>query len=85
MALDVNGKKHGSVRPVKRSVRIAGHPTSVSLEDEFWGALKDLAKERGQSLSALLTEIDAQRGGRSLASACRVFVLLEYRKKATST
>ncbi len=61
--------------PVKRSVLIAGHATSLSLEDEFWSELRRMAKARGLSLAALLTEIDAARGARSLSSAARVFVL----------
>ncbi len=61
--------------PLKRSVLIAGHATSLSLEDEFWSELRRMAKARGLSLAALLTEIDAARGARSLSSAARVFVL----------
>ena len=61
--------------PVKRSVLIAGHATSLSLEDEFWSELRRMARARGLSLAALLTEIDAARGARSLSSAARVFVL----------
>ena len=71
-----------SVRPIKRSIRIAGHATSVSLEDEFWQALRDIARQQRQSLSSLLTEVDRQRDGRSLASACRIFVLRYYQDKA---
>ena len=78
---DNNGEGR-SRRPVKRSVRIAGHSTSVSLEDEFWQALRDIARERGQSLSALLTEVDRGRQGRSLASACRIYVLQYFQKRA---
>ncbi|MDP6404602.1 MAG: ribbon-helix-helix domain-containing protein [Alphaproteobacteria bacterium] len=58
----------------KRSVRIAGHPTSVSLEPEFWAQLKRLAAARGLSLNALITGIDAQRNS-ALSGALRVFVL----------
>ncbi len=76
------GNARKSVRPVKRSVRIAGHSTSVSLEDEFWQALRGIARERGVSLSSLLTEVDKQRGGRSLASACRIYVLKHFQEKA---
>ncbi len=71
-----------SVRPVKRSIRIAGHATSVSLEDEFWHALRQIARQRGQSLSTLLTEVDKQRAGRSLASACRIYVLKFFQNQA---
>ena len=58
----------------KRSVIIAGHHTSVSLEDAFWQALKQIADARGRSINRLITEIDAQRSG-NLSSAIRVFVL----------
>ena len=58
----------------KRSVTIAGHRTSVSLEAPFWSALKQTAVERGISLNALIGEIDRGRAG-NLSSAIRVFVL----------
>lgn len=61
--------------PVKRSVTIAGHRTSVSLEAEFWDALAAAARARGQSVATLIAEIDAQRSGRNLSSAVRVFLL----------
>ncbi|MGP1395606.1 MAG: ribbon-helix-helix domain-containing protein [Inquilinaceae bacterium] len=65
----------------KRSVTIAGHGTSVSLETAFWAALRDLAAARGLSLNALISEIDAGRRG-NLSSAIRVHVLDAYRKDA---
>lgn len=58
----------------KHSVLIAGHATSVSLEDPFWTALKRIAATTGQSLNALITEIDNSRSG-NLSSALRVYVL----------
>ncbi len=61
-------------RIVKRSVRIAGHATSVSLENAFWRGLKAIAARRGVSLNALVTDIDRRRAG-NLSSALRVFVL----------
>ena len=64
---------------VKRSVAIAGHRTSVSLEAPFWDALKDIAAARRASVQALVAEIDAGRGGANLSSAIRVFVLREVR------
>ena len=64
---------------VKRSVAIAGHRTSVSLEAPFWDALKDIAAVRGASVQALVGEIDAGRGSANLSSAIRVFVLREVR------
>lgn len=65
--------------PVKHSVRIAGHPTSVSLEPAFWQALCEIAAYRRQSVNALLTEIDGARAG-SLSSAIRLFVLESFRR-----
>ncbi len=61
-------------RIAKRSIRVAGHDTSVSLEDAFWDALAALAARRRMSLNALVTEIDAGRTG-NLSSAIRVYVL----------
>ena len=69
----------GDAGVVKRSVAIAGHRTSVSLEAPFWDALKDMAAARGVSVQALVGEIDAGRGGANLSSAIRVFVLREAR------
>ncbi|MBK3406207.1 ribbon-helix-helix domain-containing protein [Methylorubrum populi] len=63
----------------KRSVMIAGHRTSVSLEAEFWSALQDIALGRGQSVQALIGAIDSERGERNLSSAIRVFVLRVFR------
>lgn len=62
-------------RMKKRSVRISGHPTSVSLEEEFWGALKSIADSKTVSINQLITDIDETRGERNLSSAIRVFVL----------
>ena len=69
-----------SGRPVKRSLTLKGHRTSVSLEDEFWQAFRDIAAESGRPINELAAEIDADRGTeRGLASAIRVFVLNHYR------
>ena len=69
-----------SGRPVKRSLTLKGHRTSVSLEDEFWQAFRDIAAESGRPINELAAEIDAGRGTeRGLASAIRVFVLDHYR------
>jgi predicted DNA-binding ribbon-helix-helix protein len=59
----------------KRSVHLAGHATSLALEPEFWAALEAMAAARNLRLSALIAEIDAGRGERPLASACRVAAL----------
>jgi predicted DNA-binding ribbon-helix-helix protein len=63
----------------KRSIIIAGHKTSVSLEDEFWDSLKEIAKERSMTLGALVAAIDADRQHTNLSSAIRLFVLGVYR------
>ncbi len=68
--------------PRKRSVMIAGHATSLTLEDEFWEELKRIAAADGLSVSALIGRIDAARGARSLSSAVRVFVLRRLREAA---
>lgn len=63
----------------KRSVVVRGRKTSVSVEDEFWRALQDIARVRGQSLATLVSEIDASRGAANLSSHLRLFVLDYYR------
>ena len=63
---------------VKRSIVIAGHKTSVSLEDAFWTGLKDIAASRHLTLSDMITTIDATRVGGNLSSAIRLFVLDHY-------
>ncbi|MEM9392295.1 MAG: ribbon-helix-helix domain-containing protein [Pseudomonadota bacterium] len=71
-----------SLRPVKHSLTLQGHRTSVSLEPEFWDAFRAIAAERGQPINALAAEIDAARGtDRGLASAIRVFVLSETQRR----
>jgi predicted DNA-binding ribbon-helix-helix protein len=59
---------------IKRSLVVAGHRTSISLEDPFWRGLKALAERRRQSINALVAEIDAARGQANLSSAIRLFV-----------
>jgi len=68
----------GSAR--KRSVRIHGHRTSVSIEEPFWDALKAAAARRGLSLNVLIAEIDRKREG-SLSAAIRVFLLAEGQRQ----
>ncbi|MFZ1150057.1 MAG: ribbon-helix-helix domain-containing protein [Xanthobacteraceae bacterium] len=64
---------------IKRSIMIAGHKTSVSIEDAFWTALKEIALVRRQSLAELIGGIDGAQRGANLSSAIRVFVLDYYR------
>ena len=60
---------------IKHSIVIAGHRTSISLEDAFWNALKEIANDEDLSLATLVAQIDAARGSANLSSALRVFVL----------
>jgi predicted DNA-binding ribbon-helix-helix protein len=62
-------------KDLKRSLTIAGHRTSISLEPEFWAALTVAAVSNGKSISSLVSEIDQQRGTRNLSSAIRVWLL----------
>jgi len=62
----------------KRSVTIAGHATSLSLEEAFWRDLRAIARQRGISVNRLIAQVDAKRHG-NLSSALRVFVLDCYR------
>lgn len=66
----------------KRSIVIAGHKTSVSLEDPFWQELKGIADERRLTLSSLVNDIDARRGEGNLSSAIRLFVLEQAQARA---
>jgi predicted DNA-binding ribbon-helix-helix protein len=72
----------GTIR--KRSVIVAGHRTSVSLEPEFWTALRDIAERRSLSINALVAEVDKGRNG-NLSSALRVFVLATLQAGVAAT
>ncbi len=67
---------------VKRSIVIAGHKTSVSLEDDFWDALKEIAAGRKATLSEVVANIDASCSQGNLSSAIRLYVLDHYRSPA---
>jgi predicted DNA-binding ribbon-helix-helix protein len=64
---------------IKRSIVIARHKTSVSIEDKFWDSLKEIASERGMTLGELVATIDGDRQNANLSSAIRLFVLGVYR------
>jgi predicted DNA-binding ribbon-helix-helix protein len=66
---------------IKRSIVIAGHKTSVSLEDAFWSGLKDIAISRHTTLSELVAGIDSGRPHGNLSSAIRLFVLNHYQAR----
>jgi len=69
-----------TVKKLKRSVTLAGHRTSISLEAQFWTALTDIAAEKGRPLARLIDEVDKREGrDQNLSSALRVFVLAHYR------
>ena len=64
-----------ATRMAKHSLVIAGHRTSISLEDAFWSGLKRIAAKERRALASMVAEIDATRGDANLSSAIRVFVL----------
>lgn len=68
---------------IKRSITIAGHATSISLEEPFWLELKKIAKAKGQSVNALITDIDSGTSG-NLSSAVRCFILEYYTRSKTT-
>ncbi len=72
-------------RDFKRSLTIAGHRTSLSLEPEFWDALMKAAAARNMSLASLVGEIDGSRGERNLSSAIRVWLLMRARNGSSSS
>lgn len=66
---------------VKRSVSIAGHRTSISLEEPFWESVRSIAEREKISLQSLIGRIDSERGEQNLSSAIRVFVLMDVRDR----
>ncbi|MGB5559127.1 MAG: ribbon-helix-helix domain-containing protein [Paracoccaceae bacterium] len=72
-----------SDRPVKRSLTLRGHRTSVSIEDEFWQAFRDIARSEGRAINELAAQIDEARDGATgLATAIRLYVLRHYKERA---
>jgi predicted DNA-binding ribbon-helix-helix protein len=69
---------------IKRSIIVGGHKTSVSLEEPFWSSMKDIAWERGNTLSDLVSGIDGSRQQGNLSSAIRLFVLDHFKARAAS-
>ena len=67
---------------VKRSIVVAGHKTSVSLEEAFWNSMKEISRERAVTLSDLVGEINTARQQGNLSSAIRLFVLDYFRTRA---
>lgn len=71
--------------PIKRSIKIAGHATSITLEQAFWDGLKELAEDSGRSIPQVIGEIDRSRKDESLSGALRVAVLKFYRDRKPPT
>lgn len=73
-------------RPVKRSLTLHGHRTSVTLEDAFWRAFRAIAAAQGRPINALAAEIDAARPpDTGLATAIRLFVLSDLQGRLSAT
>jgi predicted DNA-binding ribbon-helix-helix protein len=70
---------------VKRSILVAGHKTSVSLEEAFWNGMKEISGLRSMTLSELVREIDNNRPHGNLSSAIRLFVLDHFKNRAAAT
>lgn len=70
---------------IKRSIVVAGHKTSVSLEEAFWTGMKEISALRNMTLSELVGEIDSGRNQGNLSSAIRLYVLDYFRRKASSS
>lgn len=84
MSLEPNAAESASPRIVKRSVVVAGHRTSVSLEGPFWDELKRIAETKRVSLNQLVAEVDGRREG-NLSSALRLLVLETLKAEIRST
>jgi predicted DNA-binding ribbon-helix-helix protein len=78
------GKAYEIAGGQARSIVLAGHKTSISLEEAFWNGLKDIAMRRRQTLSDLVGSIDAERKHGNLSSAVRLFVLNHYQARSSS-
>jgi predicted DNA-binding ribbon-helix-helix protein len=71
-------------RAMKRSIRIHGHKTSVSLEDAFWNSLREIAHQRNETVPHLVARIDEERKFANLSSAIRLFVLQYFQDQCAS-
>ena len=73
-------------RPLKRSLSLRGHRTSVSLEDDFWRAFREISEEKNLPINELAAQIDADRDLETgLATAIRLYVLRHYRDKTRAS
>jgi predicted DNA-binding ribbon-helix-helix protein len=80
--MDGSEQKKARRRLHKRTAKISGVITSINLEDAFWSGLKQIAGQRAQSVSQVLTEIDANRTAPNLSSAARLYILDYYQRLA---
>ncbi len=84
--ISMNDRAMTDSRPRKHSLTLNGHRTSVTLEDAFWDAFRDIATDAGQPINALAAKIDEKRGlDLGLASAMRLFVLRHYQSELAKT
>jgi predicted DNA-binding ribbon-helix-helix protein len=67
-------------KDLKRSLTVAGHRTSLSLEPEFWQALQEIARTEKKTLASIVGELDRTRGSRNLSSAIRVWLFKRAKK-----
>ncbi len=65
--------------PQKRSIKVAGHRTSTSLEPDFWQALQEIAQAQNTSMAELIEAVDSARGKTNLSSALRCFILNHFK------
>jgi predicted DNA-binding ribbon-helix-helix protein len=70
---------------IHRSIMVDGHKTSISIEDDFWNGLKEIASQRGETLIQLISNINAERKTVNLSSVIRVFVLGYYQDQYNSS
>jgi predicted DNA-binding ribbon-helix-helix protein len=80
----MGGRRLTNSTIVKHSIVIAGHKTSVSLEDQFWSSLKAIADQRDKNLAKLVTSINSNRQHGNLSSALRLFVLNHYQSAVSA-
>jgi predicted DNA-binding ribbon-helix-helix protein len=77
-----HGRRNTRSRILKRSIIISGHKTSISLEDEFWDGLREIAAQQGVTMSTIVSTLDSDRQHLNLSSMIRLFVLDHYRAQA---
>ena len=79
---DRKPRRHSYSPVLKRSVRLAGNKTSISLENQFWNCLREIARSENIAVDTLIERIDIDRARHNLSSAVRIFVLEHFRTRA---